>query len=145
MYEKGQSVREIRGQFNLTSDAIYAVLKKAEVPLRKTEKPIVANLYKSGVSAEKISGQFGISTSRVYGIAAEQKVQRKIKPRVEKPRQPDNGYDPEIHFPDFPSVITEDIGCYRHGTYPLGSIGTFSNKGGYEQRPFKQTVKKAVR
>lgn len=50
--------------------------------------------------------------------------------KVYTPRE----YDPEFSFPEFPSVITEDIGCYRHGIYPLGKVESYRSSGGYEIR-----------
>lgn len=137
---------ELADEYNVTVGYViglccqYQVKRQQKSPRKilPSDKPAIVNLYLSQVAVKEIADQYGVTENRIYGIVREQKVRRKMKPRVERKPTPVKTIETPLVFPEFPSIITEDIGCYRHGIYPLGSIGTFSSKGGLEQRGLKQ-------
>ena len=81
----------------------------------------------SGMKNSEIALLFNLKTPDVYRIVSENgtKVKNKKPP-----------YDPEFNYAlQDVKIHTDDVYAYRLG-YKLGSDGTWSKGGGYEQRPF---------
>ncbi|ABN70055.1 conserved hypothetical protein [Staphylothermus marinus F1] len=85
-YKKGLPVKEIVKKHNIYLALLYEILRKYNIPLRKTEKQKmpthkrkkksiikkIVKMYRRGTSIYKISKQLGLPTSTVYYILKRQ-------------------------------------------------------------------------